>query len=1369
MAQGSSSFHVSPPPHLKMQDNRVEEWKLFLQMYENYELITELNKKSKEYQKAVFLHTLGPVGLRLYNTLTFDREGEEKDVKVIKEKMSTLIIGRTNETYERFIFNKRDQKPGESIETYIAELRELAKSCKFCECLKDSLIRDRIVLGICDQGTRKVLLQKRDLTLKQAEDICRSNEAATSQLKELGEDPTIHAMKQKSRVEQKKYEPPTASATGQYDGMITCKFCARRHRRKKEECPALGKTCAKCHGRNHFARCCRGTKKKSIKTVSEDPENQDSSSETESVDIVEEIHTSKDDKSTLYTEMLLNGESLKFQIDSGATVNVIPKKFIQTELEPAPIVLKMYNNTTMQAEGRAKLKLRNPKNGKKYNVPFVVVNENRLTPLISRRTAEQMKLITVNYDNFNQLHGVKDNPGDPLIEFGDVFEDTCPGKLPGEVHLSVKLPDGTRPVQCNTKPIPVSMKQRVKDELEKMVQQDILAPVDKPTEWCSRLVVTEKKNSEELRFCIDPRPLNKVLQREIHRLPVMDDVLPELSKAKIFSKLDLKSGYLHCELSQDSSYLTTMNTPFGRYRWKRLPFGLNVSSEIFQKKLLQALSGLEGVECVADDIIIFGVGDTDEEAMENHDKRLGALLQRCREMNIKLNKQKSVLRTPSVTFLGHIVTGEGLKPDPNKVQAILKLPNPTNPTEVQRLQGSVQYLARFLPKLSETFEPLRKLTHKGEPWEWKEEHDIAMAEIKQLLTSAPILSFYDPDKELTIQCDASKAGLGTTLLQEGKPLAYASRALSDTEQRYAQIEKEALAIVFSLERFHQFTFGRHVHVQSDHKPLETIVKKPLHRAPRRLQGMLMRMLHYDIDIQWTKGKDMHIADMLSRAYLPDSSETCDFEEVNIATGSTMSEDKLKELRMHTQQDDNLQVLKTVIMQGWPEEKSLTPNEAKPYFHLRDELSYQNGLLYRGERIVIPVTMRRQMKERLHTSHLGVGSCLRRARECMFWPGMNEEIKTFISTCDACRTYERDNQKETLQPHELPDRPWEKIGADLFELNGKHYLITVDYFSNYWEIDRLHNQTSKMVIKKLKGQFARYGIPSTIITDNGTQFVSEEFIRFQKEWDFDHMTISPRHSQTNGKAESAVKAAKRLLKKCQRSHTDPYMALLEVRNTPQQGLDTSPVQRLHGRRTRTTLPSTDSLLQPKGIDVKEEKRKMKEQQKKQSIGYNKNARDLSILDEGDTVRLKPYKMGDTVWRKAIIMRRLDERSYEIETEEGRRLRRNRKDLKRTEEPFHEQTAAHEHSEDLAPGTQQPKDPEPDPPRRPTDHTTDTPQQPKQSHTEQQPQRKEMSEGQNKTLETNKHKQNEPQGKETQNRRTRSGREVRKPKALQDFVK
>lgn len=154
------------------------------------------------------------------------------------------------------------------------------------------------------------------------------------------------------------------------------------------------------------------------------------------------------------------------------------------------------------------------------------------------------------------------------------------------------------------------MKERVRDGLAKLAEQDIITRVDEPTPWCSRLVVTEKKDKRDLRFCIVLRPLSKVLQREIHRLPVMEDIFPELSKAKIFSKFDLRSGYLHCELDEESSYLTPMNTPFGRYRWKRLPFGLNMSAEIFQKKLLRALDGLEGVECIADDIILFGVGDT---------------------------------------------------------------------------------------------------------------------------------------------------------------------------------------------------------------------------------------------------------------------------------------------------------------------------------------------------------------------------------------------------------------------------------------------------------------------------------------------------------------------------------------------------------------------------------------------------------------------------------------------------------------------------------------------------------------------------------------------------------------------------------------
>ena len=394
------------------------------------------------------------------------------------------------------------------------------------------------------------------------------------------------------------------------------------------------------------------------------------------------------------------------------------------------------------------------------------------------------------------------------------------------------------------------MQTKLRYELDGLVDLKVITPVTEPTEWCSQISVQTKK-SGRLRIWIDPRPLNEVLQRETYPLPTIDDLLPELANAKVFSKVDLSNGYWHCELDEASSPLTT----FGRYRWLRLPFGTKVSSEIFQRKLNENLEGLKGVVCVADDILIFGISGAD------HDENLRNLLIRCKEHNIKLNKDKffCVFKAAELNFLGHVVTNKGLKPDQNKVAAILQMPNPTDVEAVRRFQGMITYLAKFVPQLSSVMEPIRRLTRQDCEWEWAKEQETSMAELKKLVTSVPLLAYYDPSKELVIQCDASSS----TLMQEGKPLAYASRALSTTEVGYAQIEKECLAIVFSLERFHHYTFGRKTIVNTDHKPLETIVKKPLCKAPKRIQGM--RLLQYDIVVKYTKGKEMHIADTLSRA------------------------------------------------------------------------------------------------------------------------------------------------------------------------------------------------------------------------------------------------------------------------------------------------------------------------------------------------------------------------------------------------------------------------------------------------------------------------------------------------------------------------
>ena len=282
---------------------------------------------------------------------------------------------------------------------------------------------------------------------------------------------------------------------------------------------------------------------------------------------------------------------------------------------------------------------------------------------------------------------------------------------------------------------------------------------------------------------------------------------------------------------------------------------------------------LKGVVCVADDILIFGISDAD------HDDNLRNWLIRCKGHNIKLNKDKCVFKTAELDFLGHVVTNKGLKPDEKKVAAILQMPNPKDAEAVRRLQGVITYLAKFLHQLSSVMEPIRRLTRQDYEWGWAQEQETSMAELKKLVTSVPLLAYYDPSKELVIQCDASSTGLGSTLMQEGKPLAYASRALSTTEGGYAQIEKVCLAIVFSLERFHQYTFGRKTIVNTDHKPLETIVKKHLCKAHKRIQGMILRLLQYDIVVKYTKGKEMH--DTLSRAYFVDGAHSCEqFSQIN---------------------------------------------------------------------------------------------------------------------------------------------------------------------------------------------------------------------------------------------------------------------------------------------------------------------------------------------------------------------------------------------------------------------------------------------------------------------------------------------------------
>ncbi|XP_032218641.2 uncharacterized protein K02A2.6-like [Nematostella vectensis] len=605
-----------------------------------------------------------------------------------------------------------------------------------------------------------------------------------------------------------------------------------------------------------------------------------------------------------------------------------------------------------------------------------------------------------------------------------------------------------------------------------------------------------------------------------------------------------------------------------------MPFGISPAPEEFQRRLDNALQGIDGVMPIFDDILIFGAGDTEAEAIADHDAKLRALLQRCREKGVKLNREKLKLRCSEVDFMVHVISSDGLKPDPAKLQGIKEMPPPTCKQNVKRLLGMVNYLQRFAPNLSEVTTPLRDLPKEDNSFQWDSVQERSFEEVKKRISETPVLKFFDPTDSVELQCDAYDRGLGACLMQHGQPVAYASRSMTETETHYAQIEKEMLAIVFGVERFEQCVYGRQVKIQSDHKPLESIFKKSLISAPKRLERMFLRLQKFDLEVSYKQGTEMVLADTLSRAYkvLPtgvaeERGETeKDTESINIAQYLPVSSQTQAEIQRATEADDVMRELKAVIRQGWPLAKDALQVCLRDYFPFRDELTLQNGLIFKGKRLVIPTSMKDDMLEKLHSSHIGIQGCLRRARESIYWPCMNKAVEDYIARCDTCNTYQAEQGKEPMICHEIPSRPWEKVGIDMFELDNKDFLVSVDYYSSFFEVDRFTSKTAKEVIGKIKAHFARHGIPDQVITDNGQPFASGHFLELSNHYSFEHVTSSPTYAQSNGKVENAVKIAKKLMRKVFEAKNDPY-ALLDWRNTPSECLNTSPVQRIFGRRPK----------------------------------------------------------------------------------------------------------------------------------------------------------------------------------------------------------
>uniref|UniRef100_A0A3B3C2B3 Gypsy retrotransposon integrase-like protein 1 n=1 Tax=Oryzias melastigma TaxID=30732 RepID=A0A3B3C2B3_ORYME len=489
----------------------------------------------------------------------------------------------------------------------------------------------------------------------------------------------------------------------------------------------------------------------------------------------------------------------------------------------------------------------------------------------------------------------------------------------------------------------------------------------------------------------------------------------------------------------------------------------------------------------------------------------------------------------------------------------------------------------------------------------------------------------------------------------------------DTETRYAQIEKELLAVVFACMKFKDYIYGKATTVETDHQPLVTILKKPIHAAPARLQRMLLRLQCFNITLVYKKGKHMYLADTLSRApHSKKPQSSIEDDAFDVMSVSYISTNRLEELRNHTKEDPELKALSTVIKHGWPDKERQLDPVLRPFFPYRDELTVENDIVVKGHRTVVPKSLRREYVKLVHTGHPGIEATKRRARNILFWPTMCKDIMEELLSCAVCNSTKKHQQKEPLLLHTVPELRWSTVAADIFEWHGKHYQVLVDSYSGWFEVDLMSDLKSSTAICKLKRHFAVHGIPHILHTDNGTQYTSQMFKDFAKHWDFTHATSSPEYPQSNGLAEKAVCSAKQLMEKSHRDGTDVFLNLLNIRNIPRDSTLGSPAQRLMSRQTRAAFPVNTSLLTPQPLHAQRVHAQLLHKRLTLKRHYDKSSRPLHPLPEGQTVRMQTTHGHDKLGVVKSICS--EPRSYIIQSQ-GREYRRNRRHILPVPEQLH----------------------------------------------------------------------------------------------------
>ncbi len=936
---------------------------------------------------------------------------------------------------------------------------------------------------------------------------------------------------------------------------------------------------------------------------------------------------------TIYTEEKINNYCL------AATTNIIiPAQSLHTVLFKIPDEMEgtvLLENTNLSSYYTIKEGLYEINN---HNIPIIFTNNNRFAIEISKgkyladiesitsakinlvssnnietRTPSQMKdkvktsselTIDQNKKLNNLIQQYEENFSQNNNDLG--FYD----KQEFEIDTGNEKPIKTKPYR-----VPYAQQPEVDSMIDEMLENKIISKSNSP--WASPLVIVKKKDGTN-RFCVDYRKLNNITTKDNFPVPLIEETLDSLNGSCFFSSIDLCSGYWQMALDNNSKLKTAFISSKGLFHFERLPFGLSNAVAYFQRTMETILEGLPFAKVYIDDILVHS------KTFEEHLVHLEEVFKRLREANLKIKPSKCLFGSNQTTFLGYDINIQGIKPNNEKIKAMLNYPAPKNQKQVKRFLGLASYYRKFIPNYSSITEPINKLLKKNEKFVWSIKCEKNFKLIIYYLTNPPLLAFPDFKKDFFLQTDASGVGLGAVLVQlddenNERVLGYASRLLKDPERNYHATELECLAIVWATEHFRPYLYGRKFKIYSDHNPLVHI--KNIKNKSARVTRWKLSLAEYDYEIEYKKGSLNSNADALSR--IESEAENTNIMHINNVLSSLLPENIIE---AQSTDDFSNKIIKNI------------ENES--------EFILENNILFRktikGIALVVPTSLRETALRMCHNDmgggHLGVKKTWPKLRDRFFWPNMYNDTDCWIKSCATCSKKKTPKQitKIAMHPIDAPARPFEMLGVDIVgplpetAQGNKYIIVFTDYLTRWPEAFPIKKIDAKTVAKIFVNEIiARHSAPSVLLSDQGAQFMS---ILVKETCDYllvNKINTTAYHPQTNGLTEKFNGTLCQILSiygNEKQSNWDEMIptALFAYRTSIQETTLQTPFETLYSRSPR--LPNNLEKIKSNNTFVKDYSKNWEEARERINKVNQRRKTDFDskfkrkIINIGDNVRL-----------------------------------------------------------------------------------------------------------------------------------------------------